>query len=117
MLMPVSGTASNLNPSSKRVVAFQKTPVPVYASMNAVAVASDVVTIDAARPEVSVFDEQNEDGVEEGLIAEYTIEKFGVPYKVTIECSASAKEQCRDTGQIAKDSELLKLVRANPPPQ
>ena len=70
-----------------------------------------------AGPEVSVFDEHNEDGVEEGLIAEYTIEKFGVPYKVTIECSASAKEQCRDTGQIAKDSELLKLVRANPPPQ
>lgn len=67
-----------------------------------------------AGPEVSVFDDQNEEAVE-GLIAEYTIVKFGVPYTVTIECSGAAKELCHDTGQIAKDSELLKLVRANPP--
>jgi hypothetical protein len=61
-----------------------------------------------------VFDDANPDGVE-GLVAEYTVMKFGVPYTVTIECSASAKDQCRDTSQIAKDSELLKIIRANPP--
>jgi hypothetical protein len=67
-----------------------------------------------AGPNVSVFDDENEDGVD-GLIAEYTVTKFGIPYTVTIECSAAAKAQCHDTGQISKDSELLKLVRANPP--
>jgi hypothetical protein len=67
-----------------------------------------------AGPEVSVFDDGNPEGVE-GLVAEYTVMKFGVPYTITIECSAAAKDQCRDTGQIAKDSELLKLIRANPP--
>jgi hypothetical protein len=67
-----------------------------------------------AGPEVSVFDDANPEGVE-GLIAEYTVMKFGVPYTITIECSAAAKDQCRDTGQIVKDSELLKIIRANPP--
>jgi hypothetical protein len=67
-----------------------------------------------AGPEISVFDDEGGEGVE-GLIAEYTVMKFGVPYTVKIECSAEAKEQCRDTSQIAKDSELLKLIRANPP--
>jgi hypothetical protein len=69
-----------------------------------------------AGPEISVFDEQNESG-EEALVAEYTVYKFGVPYTVTVECSAEAKDQCRNTGQIAKDSELLTILRANPPPQ
>jgi len=67
-----------------------------------------------AGPEVSVFDDANPDAVE-GLVAEYTVVKFGVPYTITIECSAAAKDQCRDTGQIIKDSELLKIIRANPP--
>ena len=67
-----------------------------------------------AGPEVSVFDDANPESVE-GLVAEYTVMKFGVPYTITIECSASAKDQCRDTSQIAKDSELLKIIRANPP--
>jgi hypothetical protein len=67
-----------------------------------------------AGPEVSVFDDGNPEGVE-GLTAEYTVMKFGVPYTITIECSAEAKEQCRDTSQIAKDSDLLKIIRANPP--
>lgn len=68
----------------------------------------------SAGPVVSVFDEQNENGIE-GLIAEYTIVKYGVPYTVTIECSQEAKAQCNDTTQIAKDSELLKTIRANAP--
>lgn len=67
-----------------------------------------------AGPTVSVFDDRNEGG-EEGLLAEYTITKFGVPYTVTVECTAEAKDQCRDTSQISKDSELLKLIRATPP--
>ncbi len=67
-----------------------------------------------AGPTVSVFDDRNEGG-EEGLLAEYTITKFGVPYTVTVECTDEAKDQCRDTTQIAKDSELLKLIRATPP--
>jgi hypothetical protein len=65
-------------------------------------------------PEISVFDDDADDGVE-GLMAEYTIMKFGVPYTVKIECSAEAREQCRDTSQIAKDSELLAVISANPP--
>ena len=64
--------------------------------------------------EVSIFDEQNEEGME-GIIAEYTVMRFGIPYTVKIECSAEAKEQCRDTAQIAKDAEGLKILEANPP--
>jgi hypothetical protein len=67
-----------------------------------------------AGPAVNVFDDRSEGG-EEGLLAEYTITKYGVPYTVTVECSMEAKAQCRDTAQIAKDSELLTLIRANPP--
>ncbi len=67
-----------------------------------------------AGPEVSVFDDQVEEGME-GAIAEYTITRFGVPYTVTIECTQSTKARCLDVDQIAKDSELLKLVVATPP--
>ncbi|HRN88365.1 hypothetical protein [Hyphomicrobium sp.] len=67
-----------------------------------------------AGPAVSVFDETDYGG-EEGFLAEYTITRFGVPYTVTVECSEEAKDQCRDTTQISKDSELLTLIRANPP--
>jgi hypothetical protein len=34
---------------------------------------------------------------------------------VTVECTDEDKDQCRDTSQISKDSELLKLIRATPP--
>jgi hypothetical protein len=67
-----------------------------------------------AGPEVSVFDENDEQGME-GSIAEYTVMKFGVPYTVTIECTASTKAQCQDIAQIAKDSALLKVIAATPP--
>jgi hypothetical protein len=63
---------------------------------------------------VSVFDDRDSGG-EEGFLAEYTITRFGVPYTVTVECTDAAKEECRDTTQISKDSELLKLIRATPP--
>lgn len=67
-----------------------------------------------AGPEVSVFDDSDEEGME-GSIAEYTVTRFGVPYTVTVECTAATKAQCKDTAQIAKDSSLLKLVAATPP--
>jgi hypothetical protein len=67
-----------------------------------------------AGPAVSVFDDRNEGG-EEGFLAEYTVTKFGVPYTITVECTDQAKDQCSDTTQISKDSELLKLIRATPP--
>jgi hypothetical protein len=67
-----------------------------------------------AGPEVSVFDENDEQGME-GSIAEYTVVKFGVPYTVTIECTAATKAQCQDIAQIAKDSALLKVIAATPP--
>ncbi len=80
---------------------------PVYDTPSSGAAAS-------AGPKVSTFDGQVEEGME-GFIAEYTIKKFGVPYTVTIECTAAAKEKCADTAQIAKDSDLLKIVAASPP--
>jgi hypothetical protein len=80
---------------------------PVYATAGPGAAAT-------AGPEISVFDENDEQGME-GSIAEYTVTRFGVPYTVTIECTAATKAQCQDIAQIAKDSALLKLVAATPP--
>ena len=66
-------------------------------------------------PQVSVFDERTEEGME-GAIAEYTVYKFGqVPYKVTIECTQRNKAQCRDVAVISRDKDLLKLISARPP--
>lgn len=69
-----------------------------------------------AGPTVSVFDDRASGG-EEGYLAEYTVTKYGVPYTVTVECTDAAMEECRDTTQISKDAELLKLIRATPPAQ
>lgn len=68
----------------------------------------------SAGPQVSVFDANAEESME-GAIAEYTIMRFGVPYTVTIECTAATKARCADTAQIAKDAEQLKLIAATPP--
>lgn len=80
---------------------------PIYENKSAGAAAQ-------AGPTVSVFDDRASGG-EEGYLAEYTINRYGVPYTVTVECSVEAQEECRDTTQISKDSELLTLIRANPP--
>ncbi len=80
---------------------------PVYDTVAPGAAVSD-------EPQVSVMDENSEEGME-GSIAEYTFTRFGVPYTVTVECSATAKEQCKDTAQLAKDSALLKLVGGQAP--
>src|SRR5262249_43614581 len=64
----------------------------------------------AVEPQVSVFDERTEEGME-GAIAEYTVYKFGqVPYKVTIECTQRNKAQCKDIAVISRDKDLLKLI-------
>ena len=70
----------------------------------------------AVEPQVSVFDERTEEGME-GAIAEFTVYKFGqVPYKVTIECTQRNKAQCKDIAVISRDKDLLKLISARPPP-
>src|SRR5215470_2387987 len=69
----------------------------------------------SVEPQVSVFDERTEEGME-GAIAEYTVYKFGqIPYKVTIECTQRNKAQCKDIAVISRDRELLKLISARPP--
>jgi hypothetical protein len=69
----------------------------------------------AVEPQVSVFDERTEEGME-GAIAEYTVYKFGqVPYRVTIECTQRNKAQCKDIAVISRDKDLLKLISARPP--
>ncbi len=68
----------------------------------------------AAPSDVSVFDSTQEENME-GTIAEYTITRFGVPYTITIECTAATKARCADVNQVAKDSELLKIIAATPP--
>ena len=67
---------------------------PVYDTVAPGAAVSDA-------PQVSVMDENSEEGME-GSIAEYTFTRFGVPYTVTVECTTAAKEQCKDTAQLAK---------------
>lgn len=79
---------------------------PVYDTANPGAGVSD-------GPQVSVMDENAEEGME-GAVAEYTFTRFGVPYTVSVECTAVAREQCKDTAQIAKDSALLKVVGGQP---
>lgn len=68
----------------------------------------------SAADEISVFDAEAEEGME-GAIAEYVVNRFGIPYTVKIECSLAAKEQCQDKAQILKDAEALTLIEANPP--
>jgi hypothetical protein len=68
-----------------------------------------------ADPQISVFDENGEDGFK-GVIVEYTVYKYpDIPYTVTIECTQQAKAKCQDLAVIAKDKDLLKLISAQPP--
>src|SRR5262245_29624897 len=66
-------------------------------------------------PQVSVFDERTEEGME-GAIAEYTVYKYPqIPYKVTIECTPRTKATCKDIATIAKDRDWLTIISARPP--
>jgi hypothetical protein len=70
---------------------------------------------DESKPvEVNVIDSTTEPGMP-GSVAEFTIRKFNVPYRVTIECNKAAREVCRNPEAIARDSQLLKLLSARPP--
>lgn len=68
----------------------------------------------AAEPQISVFDDRSEVGME-GAIAEYTVYKYpDIPYTVKIECSAATKQQCKDLATIGADRNLLKIISARP---
>ncbi len=67
----------------------------------------------SAAPEVSVLDENAEEGME-GSFAEFTVYKAGIPYTVTIECSEETKAQCQDAEQIAKDAAGLRYIGGRP---
>ena len=65
-----------------------------------------------AKPRISIFDGSQEEGME-GLIIEYTVQKFpDIPYTVTIECASKAKSQCKDLAVVAKDQTLLRIIAA-----
>lgn len=66
--------------------------------------------------EIAVFREESAPGVA-GAIAEFKVVKYGIPYTVTMECSAAKRAVCEDVDQIRKDRELLKLIFARPPQQ
>jgi hypothetical protein len=68
----------------------------------------------AAEPQISVFDDHSEAGME-GAIAEYTVYKYpDIPYTVKIECTDRTKDQCRDLATIGADRDLLRLISARP---
>ena len=66
--------------------------------------------------EIAVFREESAPGAS-GSIAEFKVVKYGIPYTVTLECSAAKREICEDVDQIRKDRALLKLIFARPPQQ
>jgi hypothetical protein len=64
--------------------------------------------------EVAVFREESAPGIT-GSIAEFKVVKYGIPYTVTMECSAAKRDVCENIDQIRKDREFLKLIFARPP--
>ena len=63
-----------------------------------------------AAPNITILDGDTEEGME-GIILEYTIEKFpNIPYRVSIECAKKAASQCKDLSIIVKDEALLKVI-------
>ena len=63
--------------------------------------------------DVSVYSDAEEEGAP-GYVAEYTIEKFGVPYTVRVECTAAVKEECADKAKVAETQALLKITGGSP---
>jgi hypothetical protein len=64
-------------------------------------------------PEVIVYDDAEAEGTP-GYFAEYTIEKFGVPYTVRVECTAAVKAECADKAKVAATAALLTVKGGNP---
>lgn len=64
---------------------------------------------------VSVIERNVEDGMD-GLLAEYTVHKFGkVGYRVTIQCTEATKAHCADADALLEDAEALQIISARPP--
>ncbi len=64
-------------------------------------------------PDVSIYADAEAEGTP-GYVAEYTIEKFGVPYTVRVECTATVKEECADKAKVAATAALLTIKGGNP---
>jgi hypothetical protein len=64
--------------------------------------------------DVTIMDSTTEPGLT-GAVAEFSIRKFNIPYRVTMECNQAAREVCRNPQAIARDGQLLKLLSARPP--
>jgi hypothetical protein len=64
--------------------------------------------------DVTIMDSTTEPGLT-GAVAELSIRKFNIPYRVTMECNQAAREICRNPQAIARDGQLLKLLSARPP--
>ncbi len=64
--------------------------------------------------DVSIMDSTTEPGLT-GAVAEFSIRKFNIPYRVTMECNEASRETCRNPQAIARDGQLLKLLSARPP--
>lgn len=65
-------------------------------------------------PDVAIYADAEAEGTP-GYIAEYTIEKFGVPYTVRVECTAAVKEECADKAKVASTAALLAIKGGSPP--
>lgn len=63
--------------------------------------------------DVAVYDDAEEEGAP-GYVAEYTIEKFGVPYTIRVECTAAVKAECADKAKVAETQALLTIAGGNP---
>lgn len=66
-------------------------------------------------PEVTFYADAEEVEGSPGYIAEYTVEKFGIPYTVRVECTKENKDDCADSAKIAETRALLKITGGNPP--
>jgi hypothetical protein len=65
-------------------------------------------------PQVSILDENVEAGME-GLIATYTVVKFGnIPYRITVECSRERQQFCKDPASLLRDRDVLRIISARP---
>lgn len=67
----------------------------------------------AESADVTVYDNAEEEGAP-GYVAEYTVEKFGVPYTVRVECTAANKAECADKAKVAETQALLKITGGSP---
>lgn len=75
---------------------------------------SETRSLTPGEPEVDIYADAEEEG-SPGYVGEYTVEKFGIPYTVRIECTKEVKEDCADASKIAASQALLKVTGGSPP--